>query len=104
MENRVGARHGDPGPLPPPPADLSTRTLPILHLDRTWYRIHLCAYSALFFNPRPVGRFNAPAGEYGTMYVGNELASCFVETFGRLDTSAGTTVRTVSQAQLLAAC
>ncbi len=38
------------------------------------------------------------------MYLGSELACCFVETFGRLDTGAGTTVRTVSQAQLLATC
>lgn len=100
----MGASPADLGPLPPPPADLAARTLPSVHLDRSWYRIHACAYGALFFNPRPVARFNAPAGEYGTMYVGSELACCFVETFGRLDTGAGTTVRSVSQAQLLAAC
>jgi hypothetical protein len=90
--------------LPPPPADLATRALPIARLDRGWYRIHVCAHGALIFNRRPVARFNATAREYGTMYVGSELACCFVETFGRLDTGSGTTVRTVSQAQLLAAC
>jgi len=38
------------------------------------------------------------------MYLGSEPACCFVETFGRLDTTAGTTVRMVSQAQLLVTC
>jgi hypothetical protein len=75
----------------------------MVFLDRTWYRLHACAHGALFFNRQPVARFNAPAGEYGTMYMGSELACCFVETFGQLDTPAGTTVRSVSQAQLLAA-
>jgi hypothetical protein len=69
-----------------------------------WYRVHACTNGALFFSTQPVARFNAPAGEYGTMYLGDELACCFVETFGRLDTATATTVRTVSQAQLLAAC
>jgi hypothetical protein len=73
-------------------------------MDRHWYRIHACLHEAIFFNRQPVARFNAPAGEYGTMYLGSEPACCFVETFGRLDTTAGTTVRMVSQAQLLAAC
>ena len=100
----MGASPADLGPLPPPPADLVTRTLPIVRLDRTWYRIHPCAHGALFFNPRPVARFNAPAREYATMYLGSELACCFMETFGRLDTVSGTTVRSVSRAQLLAAC
>jgi hypothetical protein len=38
------------------------------------------------------------------MYLGSELACCFAETFGRLETAAATTVRSVSQSQLLAAC
>ena len=38
------------------------------------------------------------------MYMGSDLACCFVETFGRLGTAADTTMRSVSQAQLLAAC
>jgi hypothetical protein len=100
----VGVSRGDLGPLPPPPGDLDGRTLPITHLGRTWYRIHSCRHGALYFNPHPVARFNAPAGEYGTLYAGSELACCFVETFGRLDTEAGTTTRSVSQAELLAAC
>lgn len=103
-ENRVGASQADLGPLPPPPADLDSRPLPIEQISRTWYRIHACVHEAIYFNRQPVARFNAPAGEYGTMYLGSALVCCFVETFGRLDTAAGTTVRSVSQAQLLAAC
>lgn len=102
--NRVEASPADLGPLPPPPANLATRTLPITYLDHPWHRIHACLNGALYFNLRPVARFNAPAGEYGTTYLGSDLACCFVETFGRLDTPSATTARTVSQAQLLATC
>ena len=38
------------------------------------------------------------------MYVGDSLACCFVETFGRLDTPAATTVRSVSEARLRDVC
>jgi hypothetical protein len=100
----VGASLPDLGPLPLPPADLAARSLPLTQLDRAWYRIHACVHGAIFFNRLPTARFNAPGGEYGTMYLGSELACCFVETFGRLDTAASTTVRSVSQAQLLATC
>ncbi|GAC1400252.1 MAG: hypothetical protein NVSMB65_18110 [Chloroflexota bacterium] len=98
------ASTADLGPLPPPPADLATRALPLVHLDRSGSRIHACAHAALYFNRQPVARFNAPDGAYGTLYLGSDLASCFVEAFGRLTTAAGTTVRSVSQAQLMAAC
>ncbi len=104
MGSRVEASAVDLGPLPPPPADLATRPLPIVYLDRSWYRIHACAHGALFFNRRPVARFNAPFAEYATLYLGSDLPCCFVETFGRLTTAAGPTVRSVSQAQLVAAC
>ena len=100
----MGVDRTDLGPLPLPPADLAGRTLPIVHPDSTWQRIHACIHGALFFNPRPVARFNAPNGEYGTMYMGSGLACCFVEAFGRIGTAADTTVRSVSHAQLLATC
>jgi len=51
-----------------------------------------------------VNRFNAPSGEYGTVYLGRDPACCFVETFGRLDSAMSTTVRSVSRTQLLDAC
>ncbi len=100
----MGASPTDLGPLPPPPADLAARPLPIQYVSHPWYRIHACVHGAIFFNPLPTARFNAPAGEYGTLYMGSELACCFVETFGRLDTAFGATVRTVSHAQLLSTC
>ncbi|MDB5059835.1 MAG: hypothetical protein JWO59_3307 [Chloroflexi bacterium] len=100
--SRVGTSPADLGPLPPPPADHASRPLPLQHVSRPWYRIHTCVRNAIFFNRQPVARFNAPAGEYGTIYLGSELACCFVETFGRLDTAAAFTVRSVSQSQLLA--
>jgi len=78
--------------------------LPFIHLDRPWQRAHGCAHGPIYFNPRNTARFNAPNGEYGTMYVGDSLACCFVETFGRLDTPAATTVRSVSEARLRDVC
>jgi len=92
------------GPLPPPPSDFETCLLPFIHLDRPWQRAHGCAHGPIYFNPRNTARFNAPNGEYGTMYVGDSLACCFVETFGRLDTPAATTVRSVSEARLRDVC
>jgi len=78
--------------------------LPLIHLDRPWQRAPSCARDPIYFNPRNTARFNAPNGEYGTMYMGDSLACCFVETFGRLDTLAATTARSVSEAQLRDLC
>jgi len=104
MGNRVAARQPDLGPLSLPPADLGTRTLPTIAVERTWYRFHSCARTSIFFNRQDVNRFNAPSGEYGTVYLGRDPACCFVETFGRLDSAMSTTVRSVSRTQLLDAC
>ena len=92
------------GPLPPPPSDFDIYLLPVIHLDRPWQRVHGCAHGPIYFNRGNTARFNAPNGEYGTLYVGDSLACCFVETFGHLDTPAATTVRSVSEAQLRDAC
>lgn len=66
--------------------------------------MHSCVHGPIYFNAGNTARFNAPNGEYGTIYMGDSLACCFVETFGRLDTPTATTVRSVSEAQLRASC
>lgn len=101
------ARHVPPpplGPLPQSPSDFDGQALPLVRLDRSWERMHACAYGAIYFNRKNTGRFNAPDEEYGVMYMGGDMACCFVETFGRLDTPAGTTVRSVSEMQLINMC
>jgi len=74
------------------------------HINHPWQRIHACTHGAIYFNRANTARFNAPGGEYGTMYMGVDIACCFVETFGRLDTPGTPTARSVSEAQLRAAC
>jgi hypothetical protein len=72
-----------PGPHPPPPADLAHRQLPLTHLQQHWFRIYRLQYAPLFFDPAPRSRFNAPAGEYGTLYAGLDPHCAFIETFGQ---------------------
>lgn len=58
-----------PGPLPDPPADLARRALPLRTLSSPWYRFHPPGRPALFFGRTGKGRFDAPAGEFDTLYV-----------------------------------
>lgn len=39
---------------------------------------------ALFFNKNSVFRFNAPNGEFGVLYLGEDETSAFIETYGWL--------------------
>lgn len=48
-----------------------------------WYRFHDKDYSPLHFGKARKYRFDAPAGEYGVMYVAEDEFGAFVETFLR---------------------
>ena len=74
-----------PGPHPDPPADLDSYPLPIttIRSGASWSRIYPLAFSPEFFDTSNRHRFNAPAGEFGTLYAGDNDACAFVETFGR---------------------
>ena len=41
------------------------------------------AHDTLYFGRTSAGRFNAPGGEYGTLYAALDAHAAFVETFGR---------------------
>lgn len=78
-----------PGPPPLPPAGLASRPLP-LHLlpaGTVLARIHRAEYEPLFFGPgagrAPMGRWDAPAGEFGVCYLAEEARTAFAETFLR---------------------
>ncbi len=80
---------GDPGPPPLPPPDLGDRTLP-LHVcpARTeLFRVHRVGREAIFFSPPagspPLGRWDAPGGEFGVCYLGEESFVGFAETLLR---------------------
>jgi len=70
---------------PGPPTDLARRapltiTLPagtLLH------RFHTAAFEPVFFDRSCRGRFNAPDGSYGVLYVAATVEGAFAETFLR---------------------
>lgn len=51
------------------------------------FRIHRVDKGPVFFGPAsaspPANRFDAPNGEFGTLYAAEDLAGCFVETILR---------------------
>ncbi len=86
-------------PHPEPPPDLRTRPLPLRSARGPWIRLHVCDRSARFFGKAGLHRFDAPAGEYGILYAGEDDFCAFVEGFGDpLDT------RVVSRSDLRERC
>ncbi len=73
---------GSPGLHPEPPADLQSRDLPIIQIEKSWFRIHQSRHSPLYFGDSGANRFDAPAQEYGVMYIAVDLHGSFIETFG----------------------
>jgi hypothetical protein len=69
----------------PPPADLASRdALIYIPPDGTiWYRSHLTTKGALYFGRGMAYRWDAPAGEYGVLYLGSDLYCAFMESIGR---------------------
>jgi hypothetical protein len=74
--------------LPYPPDHLPL-DLPIKQIDpgMQWWRIHKSTNAPIFFGPAtttpPVYRFDAPGGEYRTLYLGKDFSAAFVETLLR---------------------
>jgi hypothetical protein len=62
-----------------PPADFSDK-LSVIHFPRgSWYRVHQTKYDALFFDRNPSYRFNAPAGQFGVLYMSEAPEGAFAE-------------------------
>lgn len=72
-----------PGPLPPPPEDISGRGLPVVDVNCSWFRSHALDRSPIYYGKEAHYRFNDPAGEYGVLYVAQDPYGAFVETFGQ---------------------
>jgi hypothetical protein len=74
-----------PGPHPDPPSDLANRRLPIavIPAGTPWCRCHRSIHEALYFSRSRLGRFNAPGGEFGVLYVGADVSCAFIETLGQ---------------------
>ena len=71
-----------PGRHPAPPPDLAFRKLPLARLRGPWFRIHRVVHGAIHFGKQPINRFDAPAGEFGVLYVARTERGAFIETFG----------------------
>jgi hypothetical protein len=80
---------GDPGPPPLPPPDLGGRPLPlyVCAAGTELFRVHGARRGAIFFSPPagspPRGRWDAPGGEFGVCYLGEESFVAFAETLLR---------------------
>ncbi len=69
--------------LPPPPADLRDRELPITEEDGPWTRMHPVEHDPVFFGRTGLNRFDDPRGEYGVLYAAEDAFGAFIESFGR---------------------
>lgn len=72
-----------PGPHPPPPTDLPSRTLPIVEYRGPWRRLCRADRDPVHFGASGGGRFDAPDGSYGVLYIAEDAHGAFIETFGR---------------------
>ena len=74
---------GHPGPHPEPPDDLANRKLPIRRVNRVWFRVYDLDYHPIYFGRKHQNRFDAPAGEFGVLYMGVDEHCAFIETLGQ---------------------
>jgi hypothetical protein len=69
----------------PPPPDLDDRK-PLIHnlkAGEIWYRSHQIAHEPVFFGKKKSQRWDAPAGDYGVLYLGADKFCAFMESIGR---------------------
>ncbi len=87
----------DPHPEPPP--SFGSKKLSTTRRMRQWYRVHQTAKEPLYFGKNGGNRFDAPAGEFGVLYVGDDQHCAFIETFGH-----ATGTRSVTMGELAVRC
>lgn len=93
-----------PAPHPEPPADLGSRSLPIGEFRSPWFHCHTLRRGPLNFNRRSTGRFNAPNGKYGVLYLSTSPEGAFIETFGQSSARGDAGVRFVTRDALDSRC
>ncbi len=81
-ESRVPPDTARLDPHPEPPDDLSRLSLPFRVTNQAWFRMHRLVHDPLYFGRSGIHRFDAPADEYGVLYVGDSEHCAFIETFG----------------------
>ena len=70
-----------PGPLPPPPDDFTSRTLPLVEAKGPLFRLHARRRDALHFGRTASWRFDDPERRYGVCYTATDVHGAFAETF-----------------------
>ena len=86
---------GEPGL---PPAWLADHDIPLTKLNRVWYR---CAHSSrplVDWDKRATSRFSSPSLPFRTLYLGQDTATGFWETFGEDLLPREPELRTISTA------
>jgi hypothetical protein len=78
--------------VPLPPSDLHSRNPKIVSIPigSDLHRFYTATYEPVFFDRSTRGRFNAPNGSFGVLYVARLINGAFAETFLR---SPGNTSR-----------
>lgn len=71
-----------PSSHPEPSIDLQSRSLPVIEIEAPLFRIHQTIHNPLYYGRSGRNRFDAPAQEYGVLYVALDPHGCFIETFG----------------------
>lgn len=80
---------GPTEPAPFPPADLASRSLPLLQWESrtTVVRVHRRIHGPIHFSPGPdkppLGRFDSASGRFGVLYAAQAFEGAFVETLVR---------------------
>ncbi len=81
--------HGPTGSALPPPAWLTSKSLPVdvLPAGTVLHRIHRASLEPVFFGPGPgvppTSRFDSASGRFGVLYVGLSRAGAVAETLLR---------------------
>jgi len=69
--------------LPPPPADLDTRKLPLVTISGDLFRIHPTIHHWRYFGRKKSERFDDPQGVFGVLYGSTTADAAFAEVFLR---------------------
>ncbi len=69
--------------MPPPPADLATRKLPLVTLSGDLFRIHRRIHNWRYFGRNKSERFDDPLGVFGVLYGSTTAEAAFAEVFLR---------------------
>lgn len=91
---------GDPGPLRAPPTDLARRGLPLRTRSGAWFRIHAPDRDPVFFGRTGKNRFDAPAAQFGVLYLAEDTSAAFIETLGRAPARRDFTIRDLTMFRL----